>query len=397
MFCLILIFQCYARLILQELESLKTQPEESTLPRQHCTNHNAQTKYGYLHVPNGAISFIYYQGRGQHNIVYINGGPGLSSQISNFLEIGPHFGQWNNFSNLLFLDLPAGTGYGRTNTTSNLSYEDVAIDYEIAMQNFNKLCKLTYDNVILFSTDFGARFALAIANRSKTIKCVGLLDPFLDTLNIVTEIPNFAFHMGVIDYQELIYFEKAIIKLSDDIYNGNYQHENAKFLKQLYYMTGNVSLYNVLEQKLYSEDEDKLEQILNDPESLYYIPFETEFLARSQNVFDQFKYNFFEPFDNKIIQHLLSNKNILVYQSQYDMLIPPSGTMKWLISIQYELDDFFYQNQLIKLMKDDKLIGLQKRGGYLEYLFVLNTGQVMHRDNCNNSMILIQQYLESII
>lgn len=96
--------------------------------------------------------------------------------------------------------MPAGTGYGRTNTTRNLSYEDVAIDYEIAMKAFNNLCKLNYNNVILFSTDFGARFALAIANRSSGIKCVALLDPFLDTVNIVTEIPNFAFHMGVIDY-----------------------------------------------------------------------------------------------------------------------------------------------------------------------------------------------------
>ncbi|CAD8109249.1 unnamed protein product [Paramecium sonneborni] len=397
MFCLILIVSCYARLILQDLEDMKYQPEESQLPKQYCKNHDSKTKYGYLHVPNGAISFIYYQGEGQQNIVYINGGPGLSSQVSNYLEIGPHSGQWNNFSNLLFMDLPAGTGYGRTNTTKNLTYEEVAIDYEIAMNEFNNLCKVNYKDVILFSTDFGARFALAIANRSKSIKCVGLLDPFLDTLKIVAEIPNYAFHLGVIDYQELIYFEKAVIKLSDDIINGDYQHENAKFFKLLYYLSGNISLYNVLEQKLYSEDEDKLEYALNNPDSLYYIPFETEFVARSQTVFDQFKYNYFEPFDNNIIQHLLNHKNILIYQSQFDMLIPPSGTMQWLISINYELDDFFYQSQLTKQMKDDQLIGLWKRGGYLEYLIVLNTGQVMHRDNHNTSMSLIQYYLESII
>ncbi|CAD8116612.1 unnamed protein product [Paramecium sonneborni] len=397
MFCLILIVSCYGRLIIQDLENLKMQPEESRLPREHCTNLGSKTKYGYLHVPNGAISFIYYQGKGQQNIVYINGGPGISSQVSNYLEIGPNSGKWNKFSNLLFLDLPAGTGYGRTNTTRNLTYQDVAIDYEIAMTGFNKLCNMNYKDVILFSTDFGARFALAIANRSKNIKCVGLLDPFLDTLSIVAEIPNYAFHMGVIDYQELIYFEKAIIKLSDDINNGYYSYENDQFLKLLYYQSGNISLYNVLEQKLYSEDEDKLEEALNNPESLYYIPFETEFVARSQNVFDQFKYNFFEPFDNSIIQHLLSHKNILVYQSQFDMLIPPSGTMRWLISIEYELDDFFYQSSLTKQMKDDQIIGLWKRGGYLEYLFVLNTGQVMHRDNNDTSMSLIQQYLENII
>lgn len=78
-------------------------------------------------VAHGSVSFVYYTNKNKNltNIVYINGGPGMSSQVSNFLEIGPYNGRWNEFSNILFLDLPAGTGYGVTNATQ-LSYEDVA-------------------------------------------------------------------------------------------------------------------------------------------------------------------------------------------------------------------------------------------------------------------------------
>lgn len=82
--------------------------------------------------------------------------------MQNFLEVGPHGSRWNNFSNLLFLDLPAGTGYGRTNAT-NLTYESVAIDYEYAMKGFTTICNIVYEDVVLFSTDFGARFAISIA------------------------------------------------------------------------------------------------------------------------------------------------------------------------------------------------------------------------------------------
>jgi hypothetical protein len=79
------------------------------------------------------------------------------------------------------------------------------------------------------------------------------------------------------------------------------------------------------------------------------------------------------------------------------MLIPPSATMKWLTSINYELSEFFYQNKLTRIKKEDQLVGLLKRGGHLEYIFVLESGQVMHRDSCNISTSIIKQYLESII
>ena len=88
------------------------------------------------------------------------------------------------------------------------------------MKQFNLLCNLHFNEVILFSTDFGARFALTIAKFTKGIKGVALLDPFLDTTTIMSEIPNYAFHLSVIDYQERQYFEKAIIQLSDRIYSG---------------------------------------------------------------------------------------------------------------------------------------------------------------------------------
>ena len=49
----------------------------------------------------------------------------------------------------------------------------------------------------------------------------------------------------------------------------------------LYKAGGNMSLYNILQQTHYSEDEDKLEMILNDQYSHLYINFESEFVARS--------------------------------------------------------------------------------------------------------------------
>ena len=58
-------------------------------------------------------------------LLWLNGGPGSSSQIGNFLELGPVFVtkkdgkytiekrdvNWSNDYHVIFVDSPAGTGY----------------------------------------------------------------------------------------------------------------------------------------------------------------------------------------------------------------------------------------------------------------------------------------------
>lgn len=82
-------------------------------------------------------------------------------------------------------------------------------------------------------------------------------------------------------------------------------------MARLYEAGGNLSLYNVLSQKEYHIEEDFIEQELNDPRSNYYIPFETEFVARSKVVFDLFRDVYF---DNSVsLDYLLGHMNVLIY------------------------------------------------------------------------------------
>lgn len=97
------------------------------------------------------------------------------------------------------MDLPAGTGFGTTNVTE-LTLDDVVDDYEIAINAFEKECTNKLERIFIFSSDYGARFAIHIASKVRNIVGIGLLDPFLDTISIVSEIPNYAYHLGLIDY-----------------------------------------------------------------------------------------------------------------------------------------------------------------------------------------------------
>jgi carboxypeptidase C (cathepsin A) len=106
-------------------------------------NHNGIVMSGYLSVSKAgsALAFLFY---GKENItnkdrlkdyptiIWLNGGPGSSSQLGNFMELGPHFVKpstmspyqivkndftWIKEYNVLFVDQPVGTG---------LSYADPA-------------------------------------------------------------------------------------------------------------------------------------------------------------------------------------------------------------------------------------------------------------------------------
>lgn len=65
----------------------------------------------------------------QRTVIWLNGGPGCSSEDGALMEIGPYRvkdtehlelnpGSWHEFANLLFVDNPVGTGFSYVNTDS---------------------------------------------------------------------------------------------------------------------------------------------------------------------------------------------------------------------------------------------------------------------------------------
>lgn len=157
---------------------------------------------GYLKVGNNkgnsALGFIFY---GRVNtaraditkypiVLWLNGGPGSSSQLGNFMELGPHFIQpahmspyeivKNNYTwaleyNLLFVDQPVGTGLSYADPAGvNGSYcksmDDVANDFWNALNElynsnngcFKKLGITGSQDLIIFGESYAGKYAPAI-------------------------------------------------------------------------------------------------------------------------------------------------------------------------------------------------------------------------------------------
>ena len=83
---------------------------------------------------NGNLFFWHFQNQHiankQRTLIWLNGGPGCSSEDGALMEIGPYRvtedektlvynnGSWSEFANLLFVDNPVGTGFSYVNTDS---------------------------------------------------------------------------------------------------------------------------------------------------------------------------------------------------------------------------------------------------------------------------------------
>ncbi|KAI9167675.1 Pheromone-processing carboxypeptidase KEX1 [Paramyrothecium foliicola] len=89
---------------------------------------------------NGNLFFWHFQNRHiankQRTVIWLNGGPGCSSEDGALMEIGPYRvkdentltlneGSWHEFANLLFVDNPVGTGFSFVDTDSYIHELDV--------------------------------------------------------------------------------------------------------------------------------------------------------------------------------------------------------------------------------------------------------------------------------
>jgi carboxypeptidase C (cathepsin A) len=121
-------------------------------------NHTGVVKSGYAKIGKGnsALGFIFY-GREKTDIsditnyptiIWLNGGPGSSSQLANFMVLGPTYVQpapmapyqliknhysWVKNYNVLFVDQPVGTGLSYADTSFQNVFcktlDDVAHDF----------------------------------------------------------------------------------------------------------------------------------------------------------------------------------------------------------------------------------------------------------------------------
>ncbi|KKA26806.1 hypothetical protein TD95_005103 [Thielaviopsis punctulata] len=113
----------------------------------------------------------------QRTVLWLNGGPGCSSEDGALMEIGPYRvkpdqtlewnnGSWNQFANLLFVDNPVGTGFSYVDTDSYLHELDQMADQMVMFLEkwFELFPEYANDELYIAGESFAGQYIPYIAS-----------------------------------------------------------------------------------------------------------------------------------------------------------------------------------------------------------------------------------------
>jgi vitellogenic carboxypeptidase-like protein len=265
-------------------------------------NYDGVVRSGYLNIHNkgsSALAFIFY-GKEKANIsevaktptiIWLNGGPGSSSQLGNLMELGPYWlvpdssqpyvvvrnnNSWVKDYNVLFVDQPVGTGLSYADPRVINSYvksmDDVAEDFYNALYTlytdgkgcFNGLGIRPDAPLFIFGESYAGKYVPAIGAKIvreklnggflKGLKGVAIGDGFTDPFHILAEVGGFAFNFGLIDYQERAKVEQIIINATFQEREQNWAELHDSFdraLDLIVEMAGGINVYDLTKYRDY--------------------------------------------------------------------------------------------------------------------------------------------------
>ncbi|KAL2192030.1 alpha/beta-hydrolase [Thermothelomyces heterothallicus CBS 203.75] len=129
---------------------------------------------------NGNIFFWHFQNlhiaNKQRTVIWLNGGPGCSSEDGALMEIGPYRlkddktlvyndGAWNEFANVLFVDNPVGTGFSYVDTDSFVhELDEMAKQFIIFLEKWYALFpEYEHDDIYFAGESYAGQYIPYIA------------------------------------------------------------------------------------------------------------------------------------------------------------------------------------------------------------------------------------------
>ncbi|KDQ51312.1 hypothetical protein JAAARDRAFT_140320 [Jaapia argillacea MUCL 33604] len=178
---------------------------------------------GYIDIEARHLFFYFFESRGNPDkddvIFWTNGGPGCSSSIGLFMELGPcrvtqpndtSFNpySWNSNANVFFIDQPVGVGfsyaeYGEYVSTTEEAAKDIAAFVSIFFENFNQFKGRPFH---MAGESYGGRyiplFASQIYDQNAQLVEAGLAPINLKSVMIGNGLTDFA--TSVLSYYDMV-------------------------------------------------------------------------------------------------------------------------------------------------------------------------------------------------
>ncbi|CAA0834852.1 Serine carboxypeptidase-like 50 [Striga hermonthica] len=396
----------------------------------HFPKEALPTKSGYLTVNSttgSAIFYTYYEAQNPHNpqtaiLIWLQGGPGCSSMLANFYELGPWLmnpetltldpnpGSWNTKFGLLFLDNPIGSGFSIAPSFQEIPRNQ----HDVAKHLFTAIKKF-----ISLDSSFKTR-PLYITGESYAGKYVPGLgyyilkkNPFLpaeERVNLAglaignglthpatqvgTHAEN-AYNLGLINDKQKAFLERIQFETIGFVKSGKWGEATdarSRVLKTLQNMTGLATLYDF--RRLIPYQDDVVAKFLNNVdikkalgvnESLVFeVCSDLVEKALKEDVMKSVKY---------MVEFLVKNMRVLLYQGQCDLRDGVVSTLAWVKKMRWDGIREFLEADRKVWRVDEKLAGYVQRWENLSHAVVVNAGHLVPTDQPVNSRVMIEDWV----
>eukprot|EP00512_Aurantiochytrium_limacinum_P012053 CAMPEP_0171570154 /NCGR_PEP_ID=MMETSP0961-20121227/2775_1 /TAXON_ID=87120 /ORGANISM="Aurantiochytrium limacinum, Strain ATCCMYA-1381" /LENGTH=662 /DNA_ID=CAMNT_0012124589 /DNA_START=247 /DNA_END=2235 /DNA_ORIENTATION=+ len=352
-------------------------------------------------------------------VFWLNGGPGASSQLANFLFHGPlrvkangtgveRTNQtWSRLANVVYLDQPVGTGFSFGEPLLD-NMEEVASEFVTFMHAFYKLHEWSRGlPLYLTGESYGGKylpvFTQALHKAGISVKATLIGNPLVAPLrqrNRMHVLPN---ALGLLDSAHLSQIASLERRCEEAIGNHQVMSEDAckNITAYIELVSANVHVYDARQFDYdFKPLEDVVLKYLLNPE-----------VHKSIHIDQSTKTPVFEissarvdhalSLDNvltysKVYEDLLSrNAKLLVYAGEFDTKDGPYGQDNWLRDLKFPgRDQFWVQDRKIYRFPDGRVGGYFRSSETFSFMVVPKAGHYVPNNNFETSFAMLEDYIK---
>ncbi|XP_028758996.1 serine carboxypeptidase-like 50 [Neltuma alba] len=410
---------------------LLNDPASSSNPTTSFPKQALPTKSGYLPVnptSKSAIFYAFYEAQNSTPplsqtplLIWLQGGPGCSSMISNFFELGPwrvtkslnlisNPGSWNRIFGLLFLDNPIGTGFSIASNSEEIPRDQNSVAKHLftAIAKFIQLNPAFKDRPIYITGEsYAGKYVPAIGyyilqrnsrlNASQRVNLAGVAigDGLTHPVAQVTTHAVNAYFLGLINERQKNDLEKAQFEAVRLTKQGNWsaaRDARNNVFRLLHNMTGLATSFDFTRKAPYESNlvtdflkSSDVKKALGVRESLVFEGCsDTVKAALQKDVMKSVEY---------MVEYLVTKTRVLLYQGQHDLRDGPVQVEAWVKTLKWEGIEK-YLNADRKIWKvNGHLAGYVQKWQSLTNVLVLGAGHYLPADQAVNSQVMIENWV----
>ncbi|KAF9603164.1 hypothetical protein IFM89_034497 [Coptis chinensis] len=395
------------------------------------------TKTGYLPINSTSKSAIFYAFyEAQHPtspipqtplLVWLQGGPGCSSMIGNFFELGPWLvsspseedqipilkqnpGSWNNLFGLVFIDNPIGAGFSIASTPEEIPRDQGTVGKHlfVALRSFiasNPSFKSR--PIYITGESYAGKYVPAIGyyilqqnsklplSRQVNLKGVAIGNGLTDPVTQVGTHAVTAYYLGLINQKQRVQLEEIqteAIKLTQEGKWSDATDARIRVFSALQNMTGLATLYDYRRTTPYStnlvgeflENED-IKKALGVSNSIIWEECSGVVGdALQEDVMKSVKF---------MVDELVKKSKVLLYQGQFDLRDGIVSTEAWMKKLKWDGLEKFLDAERMVWEVNGEVAGYVQSWGNLSEVLVSGAGHLVPADQALSSQAMIQDWV----